>query len=434
MTVAPGLKKWLAFGAGVGIEIVGAPGAESLRVAAVRVRPGGARAIASLAVDDVLQQGAGAWGQDYSRFLRKHGLSSLPATVILPRREVTVRLLTLPGVSDKDLASAVEFQLDGLHPYAESDAVCTWARVPGTPTVLVAVTRRSAVERYATLFAEAGVKTASFTCSAAAVYSARHVFGETGDLLTYEDTGHGFEIYGESVSRPVFSSFFGTSLDRAVPLAAAEMRLEIADADPVSFAKPLEQVLGASPALPYAAAVASACPHLALGLNFLPEALRSRSSRFVWVPTAALASVVLILAGALGAFPRYEKGRHLKALEAEIAKVEPIAARSAALDRQIEEARRRIILLDGLRARPRADMDVLNEMTHILPPPTWVNLFELDRTQVTVAGETPQTAPLLQTIDESPVFEASEFAQPPVRLSSGAGEAFRIRAKREAGK
>ena len=38
-----GLKKWVAFGSGVGIQIAGPRGAESLRIVAVRVRPTGAR-------------------------------------------------------------------------------------------------------------------------------------------------------------------------------------------------------------------------------------------------------------------------------------------------------------------------------------------------------------------------------------------------------
>ena len=66
----------------------------------------------------------------------------------------------------------------------------------------------------------------------------------------------------------------------------------------------------------------------------------------------------------------------------------PVAARSAALDRQIETARRNTSQLDALRARTKSDMDVLAEMTRILPPPAWLNLLEITRTQVTLAGET----------------------------------------------
>ena len=77
-------------------------------------------------------------------------------------------------------------------------------------------------------------------------------------------------------------------------------------------------------------------------------------------------------------------------------------------------------------------MDVLGEMTRILPPPAWLNLLEITRTQVTLAGETAQAAPLLQTIDASPLFQGSEFVIPPSRVNNA--EAFRIRTNRESGK
>ena len=42
------LKKWLAFGSGIGIEIAGPRGSESLHITAVRVRPNGARVLSYL--------------------------------------------------------------------------------------------------------------------------------------------------------------------------------------------------------------------------------------------------------------------------------------------------------------------------------------------------------------------------------------------------
>jgi hypothetical protein len=127
-----------------------------------------------------------------------------------------------------------------------------------------------------------------------------------------------------------------------------------------------------------------------------------------------------------------EDRRYLRTLNAEIAKVKPQAMLAAKLDKDIDAARRKTILLDQLRRRSKMDIDVVGEMTKILPPPIWLNALEINRTQVTVAGETDQAAPLLKQIDASPFFEASEFSTQPVRLATG--EAFRIRAQREAGR
>src|SRR6185312_16667280 len=199
-----GLKKWLAFGRGVGIEVVGPHGGESLRVTAVRVHPGRARVVGTLSFEDAMHHAAGVWGTEYARFVRKHGCAHVAATVLLPRREVMVRQLALPGVTDKDLPAAIEFQLDGLQPYREEDVAASWVRIPGTSSVLIAITRRAVIERFVTLFAEAGIQVGAFTCSAAAIYSALRMFRAaplSSGVLAYEPAESGVEIYGESASR-----------------------------------------------------------------------------------------------------------------------------------------------------------------------------------------------------------------------------------------
>jgi Tfp pilus assembly protein PilN len=427
--IPAGVRKWLAFGSGVGIEIFGPHGSESLRICAVRVRPSGARIVGGFTIEDVTHQPAGIWGTDYAAFLRRLGLRHLVATVLLPRQDLIVRQINLPGVADQDLAAAVEFQMDGLHPYPEDDVTSSWARLPGTSTVVIAIARRAAIDRYATLFAEAGIKIGAFTCSAAAIYSSLRLFGAAPApaILAFDRVDDHVEFYGESPARPLFSASFEAEEDRAGAMACAELRI-----DPGTEPRPLQDLVSAAPAPPYVAALASACPRLFLPLNLLPKEQRQASSRVLWIPASVFGAVALMLAGALVAFPGYENRRYLRSLQAEIAKIEPRASRVAALDAQVEAVRRSTLVLDDFRRRAKADMDVLNEMTRILPPSTWLNMIEITRNQVILVGEADQAAPLLKVIDASPLFEASEFTTPPNRIQNG--EMFRIRTLREAPK
>ena len=427
-----GLRKWAAIGSGAGLQIVGPRGKESLRVTAVRVRPQGVRLLGGFTVEDFEHQPAASWGADYAAFLGKLGIRHVTANVVLPRHEVIIRQLSLPGVSGKDLAGAVQFQLDGLHPYSEDDVVSSWTRLENSSTVLVAIARTDTVQRYATLFAEAGIKIAGFTCSAAVIYSALRLFGNAppSEVLAYEAGESDVEIYGESPAKPVFSATFNIrseneDLERAAALASAELRLE--SAPPM---RPLHEILGAEPALAYAAALASACPRLCLPLNLLPVEQRQTNSPMVWVPSTVLAALVLVAAGATMAMPGFENRRYLGEIDAEIAKVQPAAARAATIDSQIDLTRKRTILLDAFRARSKADMDVLAEMTKLLAAPAWLTSLDLNGQQVAVTGETDQAAILLKAIDASPQFEASEFVSPPQRTATG--EMFRIRTTREA--
>ncbi len=431
-------RKWLAIGSGAGIEI----GERDLDVTLVRVRPTGAETLAALRIERFAERPAAEWGSEYSRVMKRNGGSRLAATVLLPRRDVIVRQVSMPGVSDRDLPSAIAFQLDGLHPFSEDEAVHAWARMDDGINVLVGVTRREVIDRYSGLFAEAGIKVAAFTFSAAVIYGSLRLFTEPpadGFLAFSEGVPGEVEAYGESVARPLFSATFEAPSERfaqrAHSMALAELRLP-ADTP----ARALSEILPApkrSPqgfeldewALPYATAVVSACPRLGLQVNLLPPELRVTSSRMVFVPTIILGLALLAGAGSLAAYSTYEDRVYLEKLQAEVSRLGPEARKPMVADKAIEAARSRTILLDQFRKRTRDDLDALAELTKILEPPAFLMSAEISRDSIRISGEAPQASGLLRAVDKSPLFEGSEHAAPMTRSQSG--EVFAIRARRE---
>lgn len=430
------VRKLLAFGSGIGIEI----GAADLEVVAARVRPSRIQVLGRLTIPQYAARPAAEWGAEYTRFVKAAGMGHLSATVLLPRREVIVRQVMLPGVASKDRDGAIRFQLDTLHPYGDADVCWGWSPL-GKTAALVGIARREAVERYAQLFLEAGIAISSFTFSAAAVHAAIRVSGalngHAGGFLALSRTPTGgVEVYGESESRPVFSAEFELAPERAAVLALAELRL-----DPETTPRKLEEVLPAPAvnpvendlsrnALPYATALAGACPRLAPAANVLPTEHRRASSRALFVPTIVLAALLLLVVGAMMAYSSLAERRYLRRMQAEIAQLEPVARRAAVLDKQIADVRARARMLDQFRRQTRADLDALNELTKLLEPPAWSNSINLDRNTARISGEAPQAAPLLKLLDSSPLFQNSEFQQGIQR--SGSSEVFQIRTSREA--
>ena len=429
-------RKWLAFGTGVGIEIRN----QELQVSIVRVRPSGIAVLGSATVTDFRTRPAAEWGTELQAFLKTLGCGHIPAAVLLPRRDVIIRQVNLPGVTDDDLTSAINLQIDSLHPFAEDDIVHCFARIGKTPSILVGITRREVMERYANLFAEAGIKIASFTFSAAAIYSAVRILSAPPAGFVSVHSGEGeLEVYGESESRPIFSTTFEHS-DRAITQAISELRL-----DPRTEPTPLEQLLPkpavfppnhdpasaafGKHALPYATAVSSACPWLSISANLLPVEQRKTSSRIRLIPTFALAAMLLVFVSALAAYSSYENAQYLNRLQAEMKRLEPRAQRVAVADNLIMATRNRTQLLDDFRRRSKADLDALNELTRLLVPPTWLAQLEIRRNGVQISGETEQAAPLIQIIDNSPLFVGSEFSMSPTRVLGG--EVFSIKSSRE---
>jgi Tfp pilus assembly protein PilN len=425
----------LAFGSGVGIEV----GASNLEIAVTRVRLARVHVLGRLTLANFVERPAAEWGAEYTKFLKSLGVAHLSATVLLPRREVIVRNVALPGVAAKDLEGAIRFQLDSLHPYGEDDVAWGWSRL-AFGAVLVGIVRRLAVDQYYQLLTEAGIAVSSFTFSAAAVHAAIRL-NKSGPAAGFVALGPaadgGVEVYGESPAKPVFSAEFNMPPQRAAVLALSELRLppETAPATleevlPTPDVNPVENDLSRN-ARPYAAALAGACPRLAPAANVLPLEHRRSSSRAMFIPTVILASILVVAAVAVFVYSSYADRRYLRKLNAEIAKWEPQAQRASALDRQITLTRQRAQLLDQYRNRTRSDLDALNELTKLIEAPAWTNSVDLMRDGVRISGDASQAAPLLRILGSSHLFQNPTFENVGRSPSGGLGESFQIHAGRE---
>ena len=265
-------------------------------------------------------------------------MAHLSATVLLPRDEVIVRQVTLPGVSDADLAAAIRFEIDSLNPYSEEEAVFDWARIGKSSSILVGITRRTVLERYTTRFAEAGVKVASFTFSAPSIYSALRVFSDPPPegFLVLEEAGDELEVYGESPARPMFSARVDRSRSSARTLAIAELRLRARDrtgraarsASATAWLLRRTTIFRARRWLMQPPWPARACC-IRSSVNLLPREQRQSTSRLRFVPAIALASLALLLFGAVVAYPKYADRQYLGLLRSEIRKLEPQARKAA---------------------------------------------------------------------------------------------------------
>ena len=425
--------KWLAIGTGIGIEI----GSVDLTVTVVRLRPSGVRVLGELTVPHFREQPAAEWGAAYAAFLQKLGVGHLAAMILLPRDEVTVRQIALPGVTDKDLDSAVRFEIDSLNPHSEEEVAYDWARIGKTSSVLIAITLRSVVERYTALFSQAGVKAACFTFSAPTIYSALRLLSTPpkDGFLALEPAEDGMEVYGESATRPIFSARLDQPSDRVRNLAVSELRLPpeteaafLHDQLPRPVAQP-ETYEPSRACLSYAAALAGAGPLRPLSLNLLPLGQRQSASRLRYIPTAVLGFIVLLLGVAVLAYPSYADRHYIGLVQTEIRALDPLAKQAAAADREIINVRNRSQTLDNFRQQTRQDLEALNELTHLLAPPAWANSLQLTRSSVSISGQTDQAAALIKLLDGSHQFQGSSFSLP--LQKSASGELFTIRSSRK---
>jgi hypothetical protein len=225
--------KFRRLGTGCGIEIRG----DDLVVVIVKSRPAGVSVVGRIVIAGFRERPAAEWGREYAEFLKAHGSAYLSAFVALPRGELIVREINMPPLASKELAPAVAYQIDSLHPYGDAEVIHGAAalkplaegvnRLP----VAVVIARRELVDNYAALFEAAGINVAGFTVAAAAFYAGVRVRWDSPPvpfpLADYR--GETLSVYGESEQRPLASAQFDLGVVdgvRAVRLTGSDLRLQ----------------------------------------------------------------------------------------------------------------------------------------------------------------------------------------------------------------
>ena len=426
--VAQARHRALVFGSGFGIAI----GAKSLEAIVARARPSGPSLVAARTIRDFRARPAAEWGGELTALLKEIGETGLAATVVLPREEVIVRVVDLPGVSAKDLPAAIELQIDTLHPWGEDEVAWGFSRATAS-AVIVGLTRKTVLDAYETLFAEAGILLAAVTFSPTVIHAALRFWSAPSKslLCSITDERGRTEVYGESEARGIYSAEFPGQPERALAIARAELRLS-SEVAPSSLADILPSPAGnqavASP-VAWAAALAGAAPRAARIANLLPPERRAAHSRGQYIlPIALGALLALGIVAVFFLFPALDESRYRRELDAVARSLEPAVLRAQALEKSAAAERVKTASLDDLRGRSQADLEVLNELTRLLQPPVWTSTVELYPDSVVLAGEAEQAAPLLRLLDSSPLFQNSEFVLPVTR--AGQVEVFRIRTAR----
>ncbi len=392
----------------------------------MRSRPSGSVLVGAGEIRDFRTRPASEWGTELNAALAKAGEKQLVASLLLPRDEVIVRTLHLAGVPEKEIAAAIELQADTLHPFGDDEIAWGWVKAE-RDSVLVGVVRKATLAGYETLFSEAGIGLAAVTFSSAAIHAALRLRSAAPASLLLYTGSERIEVYGESEARPVYSAEYSFAPERSLSLARAELRLGADHA-----AQPLNEALGSPEGvapLAWATALVASAPMAAKVANLLPKDRRASNARRQYVLPLALAATVAI--AALVCFvvmPAMAQRSYLKSLNEEIRMLEPAGLRAQTLEKRIAADRVKIASLDDFRRRTQADLDVLSELTRLLPPPVWTNSIEIYTDNVVIAGEAEQAAPLLKTLDSSPLFQGSEFALSVTR--NGPNEQFRIKTMR----
>jgi len=464
------MNRILRVGTGCGVEIRGS----RLNVIAVKSRPSGVTLLGRMTIEDFRERPPQEWGAEYNEFLKGLRLSHLSCSVSLPRKDVIVREIRLPAMPRKELAAAVGYQLEDLHPYEQDEVYYTFAPLremsEGMSQIPLAVViaEKAKIDQYASTFEEAGIAVETFTVVAAAFYAGVRVRWDSPPVpfVIADLTKDSLEIYGEGTERPLFSARFDLEsipAGRALQLAGADLRLQEAepasivlaggsesdeeeghDSGPLEVGGPfeprsVEEILpslvspeGAFDLKRNAAALAvgleAACPRLGWRANLLPLERRKKNVRWMYLPTGVLAGALVLLCLAFLLRPLMQDSDYVNAVQAEVAKLDQVVAQ---VEQSLAETLRnkaRLAVLVSLRRRTEADLNIVKELSNLLPDTVWLTRLEVNDQGVQMQGEGDRAAPLLGIINDAETLASAEFLTSLV--TTGQGDRFQIGAQR----
>jgi general secretion pathway protein L len=403
--------------------------------------------------------------------LEARRLPARSATLGVARSAVSVKQIELPEVSG-DTREMVSFELERHLPFPAEDATYDFVLLPPQPAaertgpagqrVLITAADRRVVEAALRLAEEARLRPLSLTVAVhnlpvlARLRRGRrvawvHRAGEAVDLLL---------LHGESL---VLSRSLPSSEDAAI---AEEIERSIAavrwrdcnaiwlsgDEPPGGLAPAPLAALGVPVTEPAWTPVArqrlAGLPQeqrgaleLAVGLvsargarplELLPATVRPRRLTRSQAITLGMAGATTLLAILALLAPGWREERHLRRLNAEIARLEPTVKEADRVARELDRKRKVVATVDGIESSSIRPLPILRDLTELLPNDAWLTTVSLDAKGVELTGAAAAASTLIPLLENSPRLERVEFSSPVTRGRDNK-EQFRIRASWEPG-
>jgi len=464
------------FGTSIGIAVRG----EDLEAVCVRGRWNKVAVAGFLRIENYRSRPVEEVAEQYRRFRKANHAMTASAIVALPRESGLLRVLELPAEIGQNLAAAIGYQVDTLHPFEEGGVYFDYALLPapggqpqpasetsasrGPVRVAVGLAEKRSVDELYDWCCRAGIDVAGFTFSTAALYQALQ---KGAGLIVLDRQGGSTEILGLAADGGFCSRqcHAGQALEREIEFCAAELRWSAQDEHPVlCVGEQPEDAAAVPPGLRLEGGRLAPLPAVAtdpqggaaefrlkesftayatalLGLdrrlpltppkpglrwNLLPSEKRVYRSHWAYTTAYALGTLAVLLAAAWPVTGWVQDRTYAAHLDRQIAALRP---RVQYVDKLDGRQKGLLVKLQALK-REQEDigrkMEALQELTRLLPNSVWLNSAQIGDTQVYLVGQGEAVGGLLQTLSQSAYFDQPQFSSTVTRNADGK-EVFQIR-------
>jgi Tfp pilus assembly protein PilN len=145
-------------------------------------------------------------------------------------------------------------------------------------------------------------------------------------------------------------------------------------------------------------------------INLLPTEVRKKPSRMGQYALIGLVALLILSAAAWGGGYFFRQQMRLRAVEEEAKRLSSEVATVTKMQERIKEIEENIEILKGVRDRDPSILNILKELTEIIPETAWVKDFRLTDKGISLNGYAESASELITLLESSPLFENVGFS------------------------
>jgi general secretion pathway protein L len=163
-------------------------------------------------------------------------------------------------------------------------------------------------------------------------------------------------------------------------------------------------------------------------VNLLPQDKRRARRLDVKNLNLALTALLAVLVVAAITIPIVQKNRAIAAIEAQVEAAAVEARAGSDLRQDLERMATASRFLVEKRATEIMTVELIDELSRILPDHTWISRLDLSDSELQLQGQSSASASLIAIIEASPQFENARFRSPVVQMTGTDRDRFHISA------
>lgn len=394
------------------------------------------------------------------------GARKAQVTLSIPKAWTVITTADFPVSVKENLSNVIAYELDRITPFSSANAFFDYRALgekEGKISVLVIAVKDDVIQPYIDALAERGIRLSRLTVNLSGIETLLRHAGIRQSTVFLDLSREGFEgalFHNNSIVNVVTGAFPSddehaqvnlvvkgiTPLIDAVrgdgrqPRVVARFRDVRARARELLTAQLPEhfQLLGEMdiglrhPALksniPFAAigGVLESLWPKAKGLNLLSKGIHvaDRAPKFL---TAILLMAILGLWIVYLIAPLKIEEKRLAEIDRQIASRKEEVKKVEALKKEMEAVGGEIATINSFKEKRRMSLDILKELTAILPKTAWLSRVKISETNVDIEGYAASASGLLSKLEASPFFKKVEFSSPTFRDTRMNADRFNIK-------